>query len=74
MTLPYHPLCVKCEEDGTETLATTERWGEPYCEDCDTSANEAAYERSLSDYYGGSGAVSLKEQMDAAYTLDGRLR
>lgn len=61
MTLPYQPLCVNCLEDGTETLATRERWGQLICENCDQNANEAAYESMLSDFYGGSGPVTVNE-------------
>lgn len=37
------------------------------CEDCEQNANERAYERSLEDYYGGSGPVTLEEQHRAAW-------
>jgi hypothetical protein len=39
------------------------------CDDCDQAWNEAAYERSLSDYYGGSGPQSIRERMDDAYQV-----
>lgn len=43
---------------------------ERYCsEDCLCNASERAYERELSDYYGGSGPVTLAEQADAAWRL-----
>lgn len=59
-------LCDKCLEDAVERTATQTRFGTPLCESCATSADEAAYERSLSDYYGGSGPVTIQEQYDAA--------
>ena len=57
-------LCIKCEENGKDTPATTDRWGEPYCEDCDQSANEAAYERFLDQFYGGSSPQTAKERAE----------
>lgn len=59
-------LCEKCLEDAVERTATEERWGVPLCGSCATNEDEAAYEASLSDYYGGSGAVTLTEQHAAA--------
>lgn len=64
MTELYQPICTRCDERGEYTLATRERWGEPYCEDCDQNANEAAYERSLSDYYGSSSPQTAKERAE----------
>ena len=43
--------------------------GEVVCADCETTRNEAAYERSLEDYYGGSGPVTLDEQYQAAAAI-----
>lgn len=59
-------LCEKCLEDAVERTATEERWGVKLCDSCATSEDEAAYERSLSEYYGGSGAQTQQEQYDAA--------
>lgn len=56
--------CQHCEEDGTETLATRERWGEPICETCEDRANEQAHEASLDAYYGGGGCQSDRERFD----------
>jgi len=41
---------------------------DPKCDDpdCDPSAD---YERSMESYYGGGGAPTLREQMDAAQKL-----
>lgn len=60
----YHPLCVPCEEDGIETLATEERHGEPYCSSCATARDEQAWEASLSDFYGGSGPQTARERSE----------
>ena len=59
-------LCEKCLADAVERTATEERWGVPLCDSCATSEDEAAYERSCADYYGGSGPVTLNEQYQAA--------
>jgi hypothetical protein len=52
----YHPQCIRCLEQGIETLATLQRWGEDVCERCEDRANEQAHAAHLSSYYGGSGA------------------
>lgn len=57
----YQPICAACDARGEYTLATRERWGEPICESCDDRANERAYESMLSDFYGGSGPVTMHE-------------
>ena len=62
-------LCEKCLEDAVEKTATEDRWGTKLCDSCATSHDEAAYERSLEDYYGGSGPVTLQEQYDAAAAI-----
>ena len=36
------------------------------CDNCYTSAAEAAFERMCEDFYGGSGPVTIQEQYDAA--------
>lgn len=60
----YQPLCLKCLEDGTETLATTTRWDEDLCASCDDRANERAYEASLREFYGGGGCQTARERFD----------
>jgi hypothetical protein len=59
-------LCEKCLEDAIERTATDDRWGVKLCGSCATSDDEAAYERSMEDYYGGSGPVTMQEHYDAA--------
>ena len=66
----YQPVCQACDEDGVITLATEERDGDPYCANCAQNRDEKAYEAMLDDFYGGCGAVSMVEHMDAAYRLD----
>ena len=44
------------------------------CDNCFTNAAEAAHERMLSDYYGGSGAQSITEQCREAHDTRRRLR
>jgi len=68
-------FCERCADDGHENVPAEhelDSWGCGsggggfLCDDCCTSAAEAAYERMLSDYYGGSGPVTLQEQYNAA--------
>lgn len=70
----YRPICFACDERGEYTLATEERNGEALCASCATSHDEAAYERSLSDYYGGSGPQTINEQYNAAVEQRRELR
>lgn len=58
-------LCEKCIEDGREITATEDEFGSVLCENCRTSEAEAAHERMLEDYYGGSGPVTLNERSQA---------
>jgi hypothetical protein len=44
------------------------------CDDCYTSMAEAAHERFLSDYYGGSGPVLIAELSERAYRERAELR
>jgi hypothetical protein len=67
-----HDVDMTREEDG-------DMWGygpqDPqFCsDDCRDNASEAAYERSMEDYYGGSGPATISEQLAAARALkDGR--
>ena len=50
-------------DDPEMGISDLERCGK--CDRC-SDANEAAYERSLEDYYGGSGPRSVQEQYEAA--------
>lgn len=54
--------------------ATHEHYGEHYCDDCFDAASEAAWERFCEDFYGGSGAVTVLEQYDAAQRQRRELR
>ena len=56
---------IECEDCGAD--ATVNRFGSRLCESCATSADEAAYERSLSDFYGGSSPQSEGERTHAAH-------
>jgi hypothetical protein len=63
----------RCERDVDMTRENDgDEWGfgpqEPrFCSDsCRDNASELAYEHSMSDYYGGSGAPTLGEQLAAA--------
>jgi len=60
----YKPVCVTCDEDGVITLATEQRDGEDLCANHAQSRDEKAYERILSDFYGGSGPQSDRERFD----------
>lgn len=70
--------CETCEENGIER-AGEERglWvgdGPVLCDDCHTSEAEAAHERMLEDYYGGSGPQSITEQCAVALKERNELR
>ena len=60
------PSVLECERCA-EQPATVNRFDVMVCSDCDTSMNEAAYERSLSDYYGGASAQNESERTHAAH-------
>jgi hypothetical protein len=61
-----------CERDVDMTREDGDMWGygpqgPMFCsDDCADAANEAAYERSVEDYYGGDGPVTIDEMMRAA--------
>jgi hypothetical protein len=61
-----------CERDVDMTREDGDMWGygpqgPMFCsDDCADAANEAAYERSMEDYYGGAGPVTIDEMMRAA--------
>lgn len=44
------------------------------CDNCYSSRGEAAYERFLDDFYGGSGPVTVQEHYDAAIKQRAELR
>lgn len=54
-------------ENCAEHQATVNRWGTLVCSACNDSLNEAAYERSLSEYYGGTSAQTEGERNLAAH-------
>lgn len=59
--------CERCEEKHDRIReATYVEHGWALCDDCLTTESEAAHERMLEDYYGGSGPVTVQEQYDAA--------
>ncbi len=59
--------CERCEErhDRIREATYTEH-GYALCDDCLSSESEAAHERMLDDFYGGSGPVTIHEQQAAA--------
>ncbi len=63
--LTEKPECESCGETDDVRLCSGDGWIEDFyrCDNC----NEKAYESYLSDYYGGSGPVTMKEQAEAAY-------
>jgi len=72
-------LCGVCLEAGWEQRAcgciydpSDERVTE--CPSCETTRAESAYERSLSDYYGGSRPQTIHEESEAAWVLKRSLR
>jgi hypothetical protein len=59
--------CVDCEEEIVKEPGTR-------CAECESSHNEAAYERSLDRFYGGDGARPIQEQYEQAALEKRRLR
>jgi hypothetical protein len=59
--------CERCEErhDRIREATYTEH-GYALCDDCVSDEAEAAHERMLSDYYGGSGPVTIQERYNEA--------
>lgn len=55
-------ICFRCDKEVTAVD------DEELCRACAENANEHAYERAVSDYYGGN-RPTLVEQMDAARRL-----
>lgn len=66
----YTPVCRTCEEDGGYTLATERRDGEDLCANCAQNRDERAYERSLSEFYGGASCQTVKEHAAHVHALD----
>lgn len=75
-------VCEDCEENGVITPAEHELdscgvdsgGGGFLCGNCHSNRGEAAYERFLDDYYGGSGPVTIDEQYQAAVKQRRELR
>ena len=63
--------CEICAGHGEDTPATTtDVLGTlPLCQSCADHLNEATYQRSLDDYYGGSGACTDAEFYQEAAAL-----
>ena len=70
--MSYQPECFNCSEQGVLTLATEQRHGVDLCGSCASNEDEAAYEASLSDYYGGSGPQSDRERFNVDAMNRGR--
>jgi hypothetical protein len=60
-------LCSKCFKDPASEL-------EGLCPSCESDRSEAAYERSLDRFYGGSGPQSIQEQYEQAAEEKRKLR
>jgi hypothetical protein len=60
---------MRCDTCDCLTDEVEDDFGEVHCLGCQAIRNEAAYERFLDDHYGGSGPVSLREQMIEARRL-----
>lgn len=60
--------CERCwdEHDIDRPGVYVREFGRVLCDDCTDSLSEAAYERSLRDYYGGSGPVTVNEHYQQA--------
>jgi hypothetical protein len=64
--------CAETEADPVPAEHELDSWGDGsggggfLCGNCCMNAAEAAYERFLDDYYGGSGPVTIQEHYDAA--------
>lgn len=69
MVALYEPICERCDEDGVESRATEERFGNALCADHADAYDEAAHERNLSEFYGGTGARPIQERYDEAAAL-----
>lgn len=60
-------LCERCVEDGLERTGQWVVERDAYlCDSCETTLNEAAYERMCEDYYGGGGNQTMDEHYQAA--------
>lgn len=68
--------CERCEErhDRIREGQKQDFTDDILCDDCVSDVAEAAHERMLSDYYGGSGPVTIAEQCLAAYAQRRELR
>jgi hypothetical protein len=72
-------LCQTCLADGWEQrpcgcIVDPHDEQVTECPSCETNRAEAAWERSCSDFYGGSRPVTLHEQSEAAWVLKRSLR
>jgi hypothetical protein len=56
----------RCERCETPTLNASDEYGEFVCDNCRDNEAEIAWERYLSDYYGGAGPIPLHLQQEAA--------
>lgn len=74
--------CLDCYEgrlpcdtcDGKRRGTFNDVTGEVTCEDCEQARAEAAHERMMEDYYGGSGPQTINEQYQAAVRQRRELR
>ncbi len=66
--------CQTCEERGKTVPATSFDGLMALCRNCEVNEAEAAHERMLEDYYGGSGPVTLNERYQEAVKERAELR
>lgn len=63
------PLTNACDCCGNGTTNAEDEYGEFICDSCLNNRAEAAYERFCSDFYGGEGPKTLREQQIEAWRL-----
>jgi hypothetical protein len=69
-----HDICQDCEEPFLPFI--TGFWFDEIsevCADCESNRGEAAEQRALSDFYGGSGPATERERQMAAWEEKRRL-
>ena len=55
-----------CEKCNAATRNDANEFGEFICDDCEQNANERAWDRFCSDFYGGADPLTIREkQVDA---------
>lgn len=69
--LSGHPGALPCEHCGLDTCNAENAYGEFICDDCQSNADERAYERYCEAFHDGGATsfVSLQDQQIAAWRL-----